>query len=112
MKELNYQEQAFMACYLQSFNARKAAFDAGYSEHVANNQAWSWVSITGCPPNKRHLRDAIQKEVDKRFGDDPVDAEWVLKRARLIAGFNIAEFIKINEFGDAVYDFSTATKGS
>lgn len=109
-KELNFQEQAFLASYLKCFRAPEAARLAGYAESVCKTQAWSWISITGCPPNKRHLRDAIQAEITKRFGDDPVDAEWVLKRARLIAGFNIAEFLTINDDGDAVYDFSSATK--
>lgn len=39
-----------------------------------------------------------------------IDAAWVLKRAALLADFNINRFVTINkETGDAYYDFSTAT---
>ena len=37
-----------------------------------------------------------------------IDALWVLKRAALLADFNINKFIRV-EGGEAVYDFSTAT---
>jgi hypothetical protein len=46
----------------------------------------------------------VQKEVDLL----QIDALWVLKRAALLADFNINKFIKVSG-GDAVYDFSTAT---
>lgn len=45
-----------------------------------------------------------QKEVDTL----QIDALWVLKRAALLADFNINIFIRV-EGGEAVYDFSTAT---
>jgi len=38
-----------------------------------------------------------------------IDAAWVLKRAALLADFNINRFIKKQDDGTAVYDFSTAT---
>ena len=38
-----------------------------------------------------------------------IDAAWVLKRAALLADFNIEKFICIDEAGVAVYDFSEAT---
>ena len=109
MKELNFQEQAFMALYLQSFNAPQSARDAGYSESVCRAHAWSWVGVTGCPPNKLHLRDAIHTEMTERLQIECVDAEWVLRRARLIADFNIKRFLTVTDAGDAVYDFSKAT---
>ncbi len=109
MKELNFQEQAFMALYLQSFNATQAAIAAGYTPETARTHAWSWVGITGCPPNKIHLRDAIHQEMTERLQIECVDAEWVLRRARLIADFNIKKFITVTDAGDAVYDFSKAT---
>ena len=108
MKELNFQEQAFCAVYLDTFNARKSALDAGYSVHVADNHAWSWVSITGCPPNKRHVRDYIQAQIDKLYGSEQIDKQWLLKRCKIIAEFNISKFIRQNGT-DAVYDFSNAS---
>ena len=38
-----------------------------------------------------------------------IDAAWVLKRAALLADFNINRFIRRQDDGTAVYDFSTAT---
>lgn len=38
-----------------------------------------------------------------------IDAAWVLKRAALLADFNINRFIRAREDGTAVYDFSKAT---
>lgn len=46
-----------------------------------------------------------QKEVDTL----QIDALWVLKRAALLADFNINKFIRVNN-GEAVYDFSEATE--
>jgi len=45
-----------------------------------------------------------QKEVETL----QIDALWVLKRAALLADFNINRFIRV-QGGEAVYDFSTAT---
>ena len=108
-KELNFQEQAFAAIYLSCFNATKAALEAGYSENVARNHAWSWVSITGCPVNKRHLRDYIQGEISRIYGEEKVDKGWILRRAKLLADFNISKFLT-RSGADAVYDFSEATQ--
>ena len=46
-----------------------------------------------------------QKEVETL----QIDALWVLKRAALLADFNINKFIRV-EGGEAVYDFSVATE--
>jgi phage terminase small subunit len=39
-----------------------------------------------------------------------IDATWVLKRAALLADFNIRRFIKVNAQGHSIYDFSKATE--
>lgn len=108
-KELNFREQAFKALYLQSFNATQAALGAGYAESVAAHQAYKWVGITSCPVNKVHLRDAIQADIDSAYPEDVVDSAWVLKRARLLADFNINTFVKVGANKKAVYDFSEAS---
>lgn len=46
-----------------------------------------------------------QKEVDNLA----IDASWVLQRAALLADFNIRKFVKVDDHGNAVYDFSDAT---
>lgn len=48
---------------------------------------------------------SLQKEVHAL----QIDAMWVLKRAALLADFNINKFIKVED-GKAVYDFSGATE--
>lgn len=113
-KELNFQEQAFVALYLDGppgvqFKAKQAALGAGYSETVAACWAHKWVSLTTCPVNKLHVRMAIEEGVAERYPNEIVDSQWVLKRARLLADFNIAKFIRTLDNGDAVYDFSNAT---
>ena len=91
----------------EPFNALRAAIAAGYAETTARH-ASTWVSMTNCPPHKRPLRDTIQKEIERRFKTDETNSDWVLRRARLLADFNIRKFIRING-NDAVYDFSMAT---
>ena len=106
---LDIRQKLFIRHYLKSFNATEAAIKAGYAESAAKGDAWSWASTTSCPPNKKHLRDQLFKEIDKKFGPEEVDAMWVLKRAKLLADFNIVKFVRLDENGLAVYDFSNAT---
>lgn len=109
MKELTLQEQVFKVVYLETFSVRDAAREAGYSESVCRTQAWSWVSITGCPPNKVHLRDAIAKDIKEVYDEERIDKSWIIRRARLLVDFNLKNFMRVNENGSAVYDFSEAT---
>lgn len=58
------------------------------------------------------LIDARAKEMaesDAEMEAIAIDATWVLYRAALLADFNIRKFLKIDEKGNAVYDFSGAT---
>ncbi len=65
---------------------------------------------------KQYMRLAVAlidaealKEVNERMQNDAViNSAWVLKRASLLADFNINKFIKTSEEGD-YYDFSKAT---
>lgn len=110
-KELDPQEQAFFFLYLEGphpFNAYQSAIGAGYAETTAKSDSSSWVSLTNCPPHKWHLRDAIHDEIERRFNVEKINSDWVLRRARLLAEFNIKKFIRV-QGGDAVYDFSQAT---
>lgn len=109
MNELTFQEQAFAELYLVSFNAYRSALDAGYAESVARTHACQWVSLTTCPPNKRHLRDYIHDQVIERYGHDAPDSEWLLRRCRLLVDFNIKKFLRRNDDGDMVYDFTEAS---
>ena len=61
------------------------------------------------------IEDTIEAAVDdlveaqKEVETLQIDALWVLKRAALLADFNINKFIRV-EGGEAVYDFSVATE--
>lgn len=54
------------------------------------------------------ILEATDAERDSYIEDAVVNAQWVLKRAKMLADFNIKRFIKIDEVGNAVYDFSEA----
>lgn len=53
------------------------------------------------------VSDMVQQHIDIHAMQ--IDALWVLKRAALLADFNIRKFIKVDGGGNAVYDFSEAT---
>ena len=60
------------------------------------------------------IEELVQSSVDdlvEKAKDDEailIDAFWVLKRAALIANFNIRKFIVTDDSGNAIYDFSEA----
>lgn len=57
------------------------------------------------------INEELSSEIESKIAESKViiDAAWVLKRAALIADFNIRSFISQDEEGNAVYDFSDAT---
>lgn len=109
MKKLNFQEKAFVSLYVDSFNARQSALDAGYAVSVATVHAHRWVSLTSHPKNKRHVYESVRKAINKQYGEELVDSKWVLRRAKQLADFNISKFVTNDDEGKAVYDFSDAT---
>lgn len=99
---LNKRQARFVDEYLIDLNATQAAIRAGYSEKTAHSQG----------PRLLEYVD-IAKEIFKAQKDRSeltgINAAWVLKRAALLADFNISKFIKVEANGDAVYDFSQAS---
>ena len=59
--------------------------------------------------DKPHIAEAVATAINKISDDAKIDATWVLKRAALLADFNIRKFIKQDDNGNAAYDFSVAT---
>lgn len=61
------------------------------------------------------VEDIIQDTVDdlieqqKEIEVLKIDAFWILRRAALLADFNIKKFLRDDPNGNAVYDFSTAS---
>ena len=54
------------------------------------------------------VKAVVNAAITKASEDAGIDASWVLKRAAMLANFNIRKFI-IVENGTAYYDFSQAT---
>jgi|GEM_PF-3293749 len=56
------------------------------------------------------IEDFVESQVEQalKFEQATIDAEWVLRRASLLADFNIRKFIRVDSHGNAVYDFSDA----
>lgn len=79
----------------------KAVIDQIQAEAVRRAQIQLDEIIDG------NVDDVIEEE--RQYAGIAVDADWVLRRAALLADFNINKFIKTDEDGNAIYDFSTAS---
>ncbi len=80
--KLDTREAAFVIAYLLCKVASKAALEAGYSESTAKTHAYQWVgeSRIKCPPNKRHVWDAVKQAIDDQQRAAKIDAAFVLTR--------------------------------
>lgn len=110
IKPLSERERVFVEEYLVSLKPEAAARKAGYAESTCKTKAFGWVSESKCPKNKRHMLEAINEAKRKRSEKSGIDAAWVLKRAALIADFNIHKFMSVSSYGLPYYDFSEATE--
>lgn len=102
MAALNPRQQRFVEEYLIDLCGSAAAKRAGYSENGADQQANALLS-------NPKIATVVSQALRERSEKTQIDAEWVLKRAALLASFNIKRFIKTLPDGQAVYDFSEAT---
>ena len=89
------------ACYKFFVTPKiKAIIDQVHEQAVARANIQIEAAIAGFCDDL--AEQAAEEELLK------IDAYWVLKRAALIADFNIRKFIKQDGHGNAVYDFSEA----
>jgi len=102
-KPFTEKQQRFVEEYLIDLNATQAAIRAGYSEKTAH--AIGAENLT-----KPLIAKAIVNAKQERSEEVIADANWVLKRLKILAEFNIHKFISKQKDGTAVYDFSTATE--
>lgn len=95
-------QKRFVEEYLIDLNATQAAIRAGYSKKTAG--------VIG-PENlaKPCISDAIGFVLDERSKETKIDAAWVLKRAALLADFNLNRFLTVTDEGQAIFDFTNAT---
>lgn len=58
------------------------------------------------------INDALRKlnEENEEYQAAKIDAFWVLRKLSLLANFNIRSFIRVDDNGNAIYDFSNATE--
>ena len=96
-------QRRFAEEYLIDLNAKQAAIRAGYAEKGAKEQGCVLLTY----PN---VAIYVTEKIKERSELAMINAAWVLKRAAMLADFNIENFIVLNEQGDACYDFSMATK--
>lgn len=100
--KLTPKQKLFCEEYTVDLNATQAARRAGYSKKTANE--------IGCQNlAKLNIAAYITELKANRREKVLIDALWVLKRAALLADFNIRKFLKVDELGAAVYDFREAT---
>ena len=83
-------------------NATQAAIRAGYSEKTASEMGYENLS-------KPQIADAIADAMTERSAETKIDSAWVLKRAALLADFNIGKFVVVGDNGLGCYDFTSAT---
>lgn len=102
MSKLTPKQEQFCREYLIDLNATQACIRAGYEEKTSAQQGSRLLS-------NAKIQAFVQSINEKRQEKTETDAAWVLRRLRILAEFNINKFIKKDERGNAVYDFSTAT---
>jgi len=102
MKKLTAKQALFVKEYLIDLNATQAAKRAGYSKRTAGKMGAENLA-------KPVIAIALCKAQGIRSEKLEIGAEWVLKRASLLADFNIRRFIRVDESGNAIYDFTQAT---
>jgi phage terminase small subunit len=77
-KRLTAQEIRFKERYLLTGKVVESALYAKYAPSTAKTKAFTWVSDSKCPANKRHLLEAIREAQRERSEKTKVDAEWIL----------------------------------
>lgn len=105
--KLSVAEQLFVFYLLQ--DERRNLTEAAVKAKLSDNRE-SCSSMGYRLSKSPAVVDLINKENKRRMDELRIDAKWVLKRAALLADFNINKFIKVNKKrGEAYYDFSKAT---
>ena len=129
-KEFTPREKRVVEIYIRT--GRKAESFAEGSNFVnasektilrSSNRFWAQPKIAAIVESfqaealrRANLRidEAMDESAEEMFQDwkrremMAIDATWVLRRAALLADFNIRAFIKTDKVGNAVYDFSDA----
>lgn len=95
--KLTHKQQAFINEYLRSWNAAKAARDAGYSERTA-----------GIIGYENLTKPYIKAEIDRRVEEMIMEADEVLARLGSMARSSFADFMTMQGRGVPVVDWQKA----
>jgi len=97
------QQLAFVEEFIVDHNGTAAAIRAGYSPGGASRTATRLLTYP-------YILEGIIERMDARSERTGITADMVLQRVWLLANFNIGKFLRTNDEGVAVYDFSEATE--
>jgi len=91
-------------------HAYRAAYNCENSSLKSVQQcAWRTMKIPKVLDAINVIRHNALVAVNESLMKTTIDAAWVLHRAALLADFNIRKFIRVDDQGNAVYNFSNAT---
>lgn len=92
-KPLSAREKVFVDEFLIELKPEESARKAGYAESTCKSQAYTWIKENKCPPNKRHVFNAIQVEKEKRSNETKINASYVLKRLHEIDQMDVLDIL-------------------
>ena len=102
-RALTARQQRFVEEYLIDLNASQAAVRAGYSAKTAGQFGYQLLQ-------KPSILAAIQEGMDKRAAGTEITAEKVLRELALIGFANMADFMSIDDDGNACVDLANLTR--
>lgn len=107
----NAKQEKVCQAYVLNGHKMSAAYREGfdtarYTSRSVNNKASQFFKLDDIRCRVSELEQESKQMAEEKF---TVDAEWVLRKAKQLADFNIKKFIVTDDDGNAVYDFSTAT---
>lgn len=109
MTEISGRDLKFIEEYIVSRNPVEAAINAGYAKTTANTKAYQWVTTSKAPHNKQPVAAEIERRLALSMERAQMNADEIHTKLSLLANFNIKKFIKVQDDGSAVYDFTDAT---
>lgn len=102
-RNLTKKQELFVAAYLLTLNATKAAESAGYSKRTADKQGSQLLAI---PRIAKEIAEKTQKRCEKL----DISAEKVLGELKKCAESNMFDFYHIDEHGRPHIDLTNVTR--
>ena len=104
MKKLTPKQQRFVEEYLIDLNATQAAKRAGYSARTSNEQGARLLAHVS-------VAAAIAAAQAKRSARTEITQDAVLRELALLAFADMGDYIRIEEDGSAIFDWSALPEG-